>query len=122
MTNDQIAAALSEVGTLLDLRGENPFRANAYHAGARAVEQLAGLAFLATAGTRVRIDTASALADRVLAVLRKVKGVTRVEACGSLRRRKETVGDLDFLAAGTDARAIMEAFVGLDGVGDVLNR
>ena len=31
MTKDEVAAALDEIGTLLELKGENAFRANAYH-------------------------------------------------------------------------------------------
>src|SRR5947208_1083158 len=40
MTNVQIAAALAEIGILLELKGENPFRAQAYVTAARAVDQL----------------------------------------------------------------------------------
>ncbi len=40
MTREQVAAVLSEIATLLELRGENAFRTNAYHNGARAIEQL----------------------------------------------------------------------------------
>src|SRR5262245_48348089 len=40
MTNSQIASALAEIGTLLELKGENPFRTNAYHAAARTIDQL----------------------------------------------------------------------------------
>lgn len=39
MSPEQIASALSEIGTLLELRGENPFKSNAYHNGARTIEQ-----------------------------------------------------------------------------------
>ena len=42
MTKEQVAAVLDEIGTLLELKGENSFRCNAYHAGARAVLQLPG--------------------------------------------------------------------------------
>src|SRR5229473_2915631 len=40
MDKEHVAAALSEMGTLLELQGENPFRCNAYHNAARAIEQL----------------------------------------------------------------------------------
>jgi DNA polymerase (family 10) len=36
----QIARALREIGRLLELKGENPFKARAYERGARALEQL----------------------------------------------------------------------------------
>src|SRR5207248_3113817 len=40
MDRDQVAAVLAEIGTLLELQGENAFRVNAYLNGARAVLQL----------------------------------------------------------------------------------
>src|SRR5712691_11500763 len=40
MNKDQVAAILSEIGTLLELKGENSFRCNAYTNAARAIEQL----------------------------------------------------------------------------------
>lgn len=42
MTKEEVAAALDEIGTLLELKGENPFRCKAYHDGARIVQQLPG--------------------------------------------------------------------------------
>src|SRR4051794_26502031 len=42
MTKEEVADALDEIGTLLELQGENAFRANAYHNGARAVLQMQG--------------------------------------------------------------------------------
>ncbi len=40
MDQNQVAAILSEIGTLLELQGENAFRCNAYHNAARAIQQL----------------------------------------------------------------------------------
>src|SRR5438105_3028620 len=40
MDKAQVAAALTEIGTLLELGGENPFRCNAYHNAARTIENL----------------------------------------------------------------------------------
>jgi DNA polymerase (family 10) len=42
MEKDQIALILEEIGTLLEISGENSFRCSAYHAGARALRQLEG--------------------------------------------------------------------------------
>lgn len=42
MDRHQVAGVLDECGTLLELKGENPFRSNAYHNAARAVQQLEG--------------------------------------------------------------------------------
>jgi len=40
MNKDQVAAILSEIGVLLELKGENPFKTRAYHNGARTLEGL----------------------------------------------------------------------------------
>src|SRR5262249_49113611 len=40
MDQNQVAAVLSEIGTLLELQGENAFRCNAYHNAARTIQQL----------------------------------------------------------------------------------
>ena len=40
MNKKEVAAILEEIATLLDLKGENPFKSRAYSAGARAVESL----------------------------------------------------------------------------------
>ncbi|HEY1792936.1 MAG TPA: DNA polymerase/3'-5' exonuclease PolX [Opitutaceae bacterium] len=40
MTKNEIADVLTEIGTLLELKGENPFKIRAYSAGARAIEAL----------------------------------------------------------------------------------
>ena len=38
MTKNDIADVLNEIGTLLELKGENPFKVRAYHSGARVLE------------------------------------------------------------------------------------
>ena len=40
MTKNEIAEVLEEIGTLLELKGENPFKVRAYQAGARALEAI----------------------------------------------------------------------------------
>src|SRR5580658_6997881 len=42
MTKDEVAASLDEIGTLLELKGENAFRCNAYRNAAKAIQQLEG--------------------------------------------------------------------------------
>ena len=49
---------------------------------------------------RFRIDVAEEEAGRIAAYLLKFKGIKRVTPAGSLRRGRETVGDLDLLATG----------------------
>src|SRR5580700_6540463 len=40
MDKEQVASVLDEIGTLLELQGENSFRCNAYHSASRAIQQL----------------------------------------------------------------------------------
>jgi DNA polymerase (family 10) len=225
MEKDQVAAALDEVGTLLELQGENAFKCNAYHNAARTLEQLEtnladavqsgqldqmrgigermrehilelhrtgklkqldelrrktpaglmrmlriqglgpkkvkalydqlgiddldklkvaceagqvaalrgfgektqqnileGIQFLGTTGQRVRIDQALPLAEALLDGLRAAPGVVRMELCGSLRRRKETIADIDILVSADAPGPVMDHFVNLPGVVQVIGR
>jgi DNA polymerase (family 10) len=58
----------------------------------------------------------------ILAGLRALPAVLRVESCGSLRRRMETVGDLDFLVATTEPGPVVEWFVTRPEVQEVTAR
>jgi DNA polymerase (family 10) len=223
MDKNQIAAILDEIGTLLELQGENPFRCLAYHNAARTLQQLEGnlqelvsagklkeirgigetlhekiaalattgqlafyeelkskvppglvemlripavgpkkvkalfdqlgiddlvklkqaceqgrvaalkgfgaktqqkilegLAFVDQAGDRVRLDQAEAVARILLEGLRNCPAIIRLEVCGSLRRRKEIIRDIDVLASSKDAATVMNCFVGLPGVSQVV--
>src|SRR5262249_26408612 len=75
-----------------------------------------GIAFLDQAGQRVRLDQALPLALNMVEQMRRCPGVQRIELCGSLRRRKETINDIDILVSSDKPGPIMEAFVKLPGV------
>ena len=226
MNKSEIAAVLTDIATLMELKGENPFKARAYQAGARVVESLgeAELSARIEAGTledvkgigaalaqkitelqttgrlefyeklkasipaglvdilsipglgpkkvkalhaKLGVNSLASLqaacadgkvaalegfgektqekilegirnrevynrrhlwlvakeaSDPILAGLRSLPGVQLVEACGSLRRRMETVGDLDFLVATTEPAPIVEWFVSRAGVKEVTAR
>jgi DNA polymerase (family 10) len=90
------------------------------HFGARSEERiLAGIALQRASAGRRLLGDALPLAARIVATLRAVPGVLRVEAAGSLRRRRETVGDLDFLAATRKPRELARAFASLPEVAHV---
>lgn len=223
MDKDQVAAVLDEIGTLLELQGENPFRCQAYHNASRAIQQLPGtienlvsegklkdtpgigetllekittlvttghlsfyedlkskipgglvemlrlpgigpkkvkalydqlgiddlqklkqgcdenrvaslksfgaktqqkildgLAFLGQAGDRVRLDQAESVALALVEGLRQCRGIIRIEICGSLRRRKEVIRDIDILVSSKNADPIMKCFVSLPGVSQIV--
>jgi DNA polymerase (family 10) len=222
----EIAAVLTDIGTLLELKGENPFKIRAYQSGARLIETLSEeeIAQRVQAGTleevkgigealaqkitelhttgqlafytklkdsipaglveimsipgvgpkkvralqeKLGIDSIAKLqqacrdgkiadldgfgaksqekilegirnrekygrrhlwleawetAEPLLAGLRKLPQVVRAEHAGSLRRRMETVGDLDFLVATNDPQPVTDWFVQWPGVKEVTAR
>jgi len=77
---------------------------------------LKDLGRVAVAAGRTLRPVADEAARLLLRHLGAVRGVTCLDVAGSFRRAKETVGDLDVLAAGEDPGALIEAFVGYDGV------
>jgi DNA polymerase (family 10) len=223
MTKKEIAATLEEIATLLELKGENPFKVRAYQAGARVLESLeeAQLAQAVQEGTLESVKgIGSALAEKITALhttgrleffeklqasiepglremleipglgpkkiralrdklnvttiaelvaagtagrvaeldgfgaktqekilagiknreaygrrhlwldawevaeplvsgLLALPGIRRAEAAGSLRRKLETVGDLDFIVASDHVGPVVEWFVGQPNVREV---
>jgi DNA polymerase (family X) len=59
------------------------------------------------------------VAEPLLAELRKLPQVKRAEHAGSLRRKMETVGDLDFLVATNDPKPVADWFVQWPGVKEI---
>jgi DNA polymerase (family 10) len=81
-----------------------------------------GIHFLRQMGTRVRLDRALALANHILEGLAQAPAIQRMELCGSLRRRRETIKDIDILISSDDPAPIMERFVSLPGVVQVIGQ
>ncbi len=91
--------------------------------GVKTEEQLLrGVELLQLAGDRVHINVAMDLAEEIVAQLSAVPGCRRCAYAGSLRRFKETIGDVDILAAAEKraASAITTAFSSLPYVGEVI--
>jgi DNA polymerase (family 10) len=82
---------------------------------------LAGIAHLERKVTRVLLHEADEMIAELLAGLRRVPGVVRIEPAGSLRRRRQTIGDLDLLAATDRPKELITALDGLSQVGSVLS-
>jgi DNA polymerase (family X) len=69
---------------------------------------------------RFRLDTAYETAQELSAYLRECKTVEQVTAAGSLRRGRETVGDLDLLVTGRDHQAIADHFARFGKIAQIL--
>jgi DNA polymerase (family 10) len=81
---------------------------------------LKGIAFLKKSGGRIPLGDAWPLMQELAERLRAVPGVEQVEVAGSIRRRRETIGDGDLLAVSRDPARLMDALVGLPEVADVI--
>ena len=71
---------------------------------------------------RIPIGEALPLVDGVLDALRPLPGVKNLTAAGSLRRFKETVGDIDLMGTADDPEKIINAFVNLPQIRQVIAR
>ena len=107
---DELRAA-AEQGSLRGLKGLS----------ARTEQSiLEGIARIDQRSTRLLLHDADELVEELLAPLRTVRGVQRLERAGSLRRRRATIGDLDLLAAVDDPAGIIAAVAGLPVIDRIL--
>lgn len=85
---------------------------------------LKGIRFHAEHAKEFLIDDAQEIADLILQEFKKNKAIKRMSICGSFRRCKEIVRDVDILVSADAAKApaIMEAFVKLPRVIRVLGQ
>ena len=88
--------------------------------GAKTAEKiLSGIAQRAAYAKRHLWWKADAVAGSILEGLRGLPEVKRAEIAGSLRRLKETVGDLDFVVAASEVEPVMAWFVSQPAVESV---
>ena len=103
----------AEAGTLRQLRGLSA-RTEALI--------LEGIARLEANPRRLLIHQAEAVVESLIAALEGTSGLQRIIPAGSLRRRRETIGDLDLLAETDDPDALVERFTTLGIVDGVIHR
>jgi DNA polymerase (family X) len=103
--------AAAESGEIAKLKGFGDKTA------ARIVE---GIAFVEKSGERILLSHALRLVGPILEAVRAHPQVVRAETCGSVRRRAETIGDLDILFSSKNFSGVIDAFVKLPQVATVL--
>ncbi|MGV9455841.1 DNA polymerase/3'-5' exonuclease PolX [Streptomyces sp. NPDC003635] len=107
---DELADAIG-AEKLRDLKGFGP----------RTEENLLhGIDLLRSSGDRVLVDVAADLAEDVVSALGELSGVLRCAYAGSLRRGRETIGDIDVLVAARGSGPVMRAFTELPYVTEVI--
>ncbi|MFW6320789.1 MAG: DNA polymerase/3'-5' exonuclease PolX [Halohasta sp.] len=107
---DELEAA-AEAGEIQDIKGF----------GAKTEQNIRdNIPFARQSQQRERLGEARPVADRVLDYLAGVEAVDRVEVAGSIRRWKDTIGDVDVLAASADSEAVVAAFTDWEAADDVI--
>ncbi len=81
---------------------------------------LDGIEHLQARADRMHIDRAEAIVAGLIDALDDTPGVAWIEPAGSLRRRRESIGDLDLLAETTDPATLVGRFTALPEVAAVL--
>jgi DNA polymerase (family 10) len=104
------------------LRAARDQRIRALHGFGEASEARIAAAIEAKMGTtrRFKLAIAAQYADTLLRYLKEGPGVRAVIAAGSLRRARETVGDIDFLVTAADGAAVSRHFTAYSDVDRVL--
>ena len=69
---------------------------------------------------RTPIGEALPIVEEILSALHTIPGVRNLTAAGSLRRFRETVGDIDLMGTANKPEEVIKAFVALPQVGQVL--
>jgi DNA polymerase (family X) len=82
---------------------------------------LSGIEFLKKHSGRVRYPQAEAIALAILPSLENHPSCEQVSLAGSLRRRMDTIKDIDFVVATNDAKSVMEHFTTLPEAEEVTN-
>jgi len=71
---------------------------------------------------RTKLAEALTYAEAIVRTLGGLKGVSRIDMAGSLRRMRETIGDIDILVTAQASEEIVDAFTSMDTVSEVIAR
>lgn len=89
--------------------------------GAKSQEKiLEGIAHIRKSADRFLVSVGVTEAERILAALAALPQIRKISVAGSLRRRSETIKDIDIVVATDDPAPIMAAFVELPGVESIV--
>lgn len=72
--------------------------------------------------SRMALPYAHAVAEKIVAYLKKDKSVVEVQTLGSLRRMRDTIGDVDLAVASDDPKAVIDHFVKYPGIQEMIEK
>ncbi len=81
---------------------------------------LRGIQLVKAGRERMHLGTAHSLAEGIISTLNSLPEVERISPAGSLRRMKETVKDIDILVISSRPTKVMEVFINLPLVGEIV--
>ncbi len=88
--------------------------------GLKKVENIQkGIQFYLAAQERISIGKALPIVEEIMEQLRRKTKIEKISPAGSVRRMKETVGDIDILAATEKPNDVINAFISLPQIADV---
>ncbi len=89
--------------------------------GAKKVEKIKkGIDFVIRSSGRTPLGIALPIANELVEELKKISGVKKAIAAGSLRRRADTIGDIDILVEADDGERVLKEFTSFRWVIEVL--
>lgn len=113
-------AAVTDIPSLREAIGDGRLEALP-RMGKKTIQNITeSLDFLATNANRTRIGIAMPIAKALVNHLQQLKGVSKISFAGSLRRGKETIGDIDILASTSDEQLLAESFCQMPNVEKIL--
>jgi DNA polymerase (family X) len=83
---------------------------------------LKGICFVKRSSGRFVLGFAMPEIQRIEEYLKRIKAVDRLTIAGSVRRRKETIGDIDILIVSNNPKEVMDRFVDMPGVQNVFGK
>ena len=83
---------------------------------------LQGIKFFKKSGSRFLLGEILPRVYEIIAELKNLKEVKQISEAGSVRRRQETIGDVDILIASSDPEKVIDHFVSLSGVIKIWNK
>jgi DNA polymerase (family 10) len=78
------------------------------------------IAMAKATGKRMLLGFALPIAEEIKAEMKKLRAVKQIEIAGSLRRRQETIGDLDILITSSKPEKVMDYFCAMENVKQVV--
>ena len=83
---------------------------------------LEAIKFARQSGKRKTLGYALPIAEEILNYLKKFKSINNAELAGSIRRKKETIGDIDILVTSSKPNETMDYFTDMKGITRVISK